>query len=292
MPATPARASPWSPGSAHAGAALGAGRQGDQGADHRPAAPRSSDGVELVGAAGESAGRRSSQASSSVADLVRGDRRAPSREQANGIDEINSAVAQMDEMTQQNAALVEESAASAARSEGQAGMLGELISFFRVGGLAQQEGPGHARGELARGRPASRKASRVRPRPPVRAPPASAAKSGPSRVADGRRCRLEGILAAARLPIGTAPGGRSARARSERCRQRRPRVPPAPGGFPLHRGAAPAAYRHRPGLSQGRDGLLPARPSPARPGLAGFAEYLRAACRAGCGRELACWSTR
>jgi len=54
-------------------------------------------------------------------------------EQTSGIEQINQAVSQMDEMTQQNAALVEEaSAASEAMSE-QASSMNRLIGFFKMG---------------------------------------------------------------------------------------------------------------------------------------------------------------
>ena len=57
-------------------------------------------------------------------------------EQNSGISQINQAIAQMDEMTQQNAALVEEtSAASRAMSE-EATNMNNLIAFFRLGGNA------------------------------------------------------------------------------------------------------------------------------------------------------------
>ncbi|WP_250656858.1 methyl-accepting chemotaxis protein [Alkalimarinus coralli] len=60
-------------------------------------------------------------------------------EQTSGIEQINQAVAQMDEMTQQNAALVEEaSAASEAMSEQASGM-NRLIGFFKVGGYISAE---------------------------------------------------------------------------------------------------------------------------------------------------------
>jgi len=59
-------------------------------------------------------------------------------EQHAGIGQINQAITQMDDMTQQNAALVEEaSAASEALSE-QAGVLNNLVGFFSVGGMASQ----------------------------------------------------------------------------------------------------------------------------------------------------------
>lgn len=56
-----------------------------------------------------------------------------SEEQASGIEEVNQAVSQMDNMTQQNSALVEEAAASAESLNEQAGGLVELMSFFKTG---------------------------------------------------------------------------------------------------------------------------------------------------------------
>lgn len=55
-----------------------------------------------------------------------------SREQSSGIDQINQAVAQMDDMTQQNAALVEESAAASSAMQEQAGSMGEMMKFFTL----------------------------------------------------------------------------------------------------------------------------------------------------------------
>ena len=57
---------------------------------------------------------------------------AASEEQHTGIEQVNHAVAQMDQVTQQNAALVEE-AAAASRSLGEQGrQLTEAIAFFRL----------------------------------------------------------------------------------------------------------------------------------------------------------------
>jgi len=53
-------------------------------------------------------------------------------EQSTGIDEVNSAVTQMDEVTQQNAALVEENTAAAQSMLEQAKTLEELVTFFKV----------------------------------------------------------------------------------------------------------------------------------------------------------------
>ncbi len=55
-----------------------------------------------------------------------------SSQQATGIDEINSAVTQMDEVTQQNAALVEENTAAAQSMLEQAKTLEQLVGFFKV----------------------------------------------------------------------------------------------------------------------------------------------------------------
>ncbi len=53
-------------------------------------------------------------------------------EQSSGINEINTAIAQMDEVTQQNAALVEENSAAAQALVDQANQLERLMRFFQV----------------------------------------------------------------------------------------------------------------------------------------------------------------
>ncbi len=67
-----------------------------------------------------------------VADIV-AEIAAASREQATGLDQINTAVASMDETTQRNGALVEETSAAAQALSGQAHELNELVGFFRTG---------------------------------------------------------------------------------------------------------------------------------------------------------------
>ena len=57
---------------------------------------------------------------------------AASGEQANGIDEMSQAVAHLDEMTQQNAALSEQSAASANSLSGRIEQLNALVATFRT----------------------------------------------------------------------------------------------------------------------------------------------------------------
>jgi methyl-accepting chemotaxis protein len=55
-----------------------------------------------------------------------------STEQSTGIEQVNVAVSQMDEVTQQNAALVEEASASAQALADQAGVLRQAVSVFRI----------------------------------------------------------------------------------------------------------------------------------------------------------------
>jgi methyl-accepting chemotaxis protein len=70
-----------------------------------------------------------------VTDIM-GEISAASREQTTGIEEINSAVTQMDDVTRQNASLVEESAAAAASLQEQADTLARLVATFT---LSQEE---------------------------------------------------------------------------------------------------------------------------------------------------------
>src|SRR5690348_11310388 len=55
-----------------------------------------------------------------------------SQDQAASIEEVNSAVRQMDEMTQHNAALVEETNASIERTEEQAAELARIVEGFTI----------------------------------------------------------------------------------------------------------------------------------------------------------------
>jgi methyl-accepting chemotaxis protein len=60
---------------------------------------------------------------------------AASAEQSTGIDEVNRAIGQMDEVTQQNAALVEQAAAAAGALQDQAAQLAGVVSQFRLAGM-------------------------------------------------------------------------------------------------------------------------------------------------------------
>ncbi|MEB0137464.1 MULTISPECIES: methyl-accepting chemotaxis protein [unclassified Undibacterium] len=58
---------------------------------------------------------------------------AANHEQSSGIEQINQAITQMDEVTQQNAALVEQAAAAAAALETEAGSLSQVVAVFHIG---------------------------------------------------------------------------------------------------------------------------------------------------------------
>lgn len=64
-----------------------------------------------------------------------------SREQSEGIDQVSQAITQMDEITQRNAAVVEEAAAAAEDMQGQAAKLGQLVNAFKLVATAPRNAP-------------------------------------------------------------------------------------------------------------------------------------------------------
>jgi len=96
-------------------------------------------------------------------------------EQSTGIEQINQAVNQMDEITQQNAALVEQAAAAASSMEEQGHHLSETVSVFRLKGASTHSAshlPAPSRPALKRpdlARSAVKRADVKRPDPKSRA---------------------------------------------------------------------------------------------------------------------------
>jgi methyl-accepting chemotaxis protein len=88
------------------------------------------EGVELVNQAG-SALNEIVESIREVASLV-SDIATASAEQALGLEEVGKALAQMDEVTQRNSALVEENAATAQTLEQQAKSMDEQVAYFRT----------------------------------------------------------------------------------------------------------------------------------------------------------------
>jgi methyl-accepting chemotaxis protein len=66
---------------------------------------------------------------------------AASQEQSAGIEQVNQAIGQMDQVTQQNAALVEEATAAAQSLQDQAGKLTEVVSLFKLDGMHAAKAP-------------------------------------------------------------------------------------------------------------------------------------------------------
>lgn len=82
----------------------------------------------------EHAGKTMDQVVASVLRVtgIIGDITTASREQTSGIEQVHQAIAQIDQITQQNAALVEQSSAAAEAMQEQAGKLVNAVSLFRV----------------------------------------------------------------------------------------------------------------------------------------------------------------
>ena len=81
-----------------------------------------------------------------------------SQDQAASIEEVNSAVRQMDEMTQHNAALVEETNAAIEQTEAQAVELDHVVDIFHIEGGQQVAAP-PVRAQPAVAKPAKAKAA-------------------------------------------------------------------------------------------------------------------------------------
>jgi methyl-accepting chemotaxis protein len=137
-------------------AAVEAARAGEQGrgfavvaSEVRSLAQRSADAAKeikaLIGASVDkvaSGARLVSEAGSTMTEIIASVQRvtdtiaeisAATAEQSTGIGQVNSAITALDGMTQQNAALVEQSAAAAESLKTQAGRLSGLVAEFKLG---------------------------------------------------------------------------------------------------------------------------------------------------------------
>jgi methyl-accepting chemotaxis protein len=124
-----------------------------------------SQGVKLVSETGQALGRIVGQVGEISVTIVEIARSA--QEQATGLAEVNSAVSQMDQVTQQNAAMVEQSTAASHALMQEAEELSQLTSRFQLASSGRRAEPKQAR---KTGLDSSRPPPRRPPPPPVREP--------------------------------------------------------------------------------------------------------------------------
>jgi methyl-accepting chemotaxis protein len=103
------------------------------------------DGAKLVDQAGATMGDIVGSVKR-VTDII-GEIAAATEEQTAGIGQINEAIAQMDQVTQQNASLVEQATAASSAMQDQAGQLLQAVSVFKLAKSAQSGVTSHARPE-------------------------------------------------------------------------------------------------------------------------------------------------
>jgi methyl-accepting chemotaxis protein len=108
---------------------------------------------------------------------------AASQEQTSGIEQINQAISQMDDVTQQNAGLVEEAAAASEALQSQAAKLAELVSVFRLDDRASAVAPAAAPAAPVRAAKAVTALAAPKPAPVAR--PAQAQARAPAKAKAG-----------------------------------------------------------------------------------------------------------
>ncbi|MET3134342.1 methyl-accepting chemotaxis protein [Oxalobacteraceae bacterium GrIS 1.11] len=111
--------------------------------------------VEQVDAGGKLVGQAGDTMNQIVASVQRvtdimGEISSASHEQEAGIEQINQAIGEMDTVTQQNAALVEEAAAAAASLQEQAATLQQVVGVFTLDGAPARPAPVARRADVLR----------------------------------------------------------------------------------------------------------------------------------------------
>ena len=159
-------------------------------------------GARLVQDAGSTMGEIVSSVQR-VSDII-GEISAAATEQSAGIGQVNGSVVQLDQMTQQNAALVEQSAAAAESLKDQAGRLAGAVASFRLGDAAPEASAPIA---AAAPKPAAAKATAT-PKPAAAAPAKPAAATAKPAAAT-----RPAAAAATSAPPAAAPKAAAAPAR-------------------------------------------------------------------------------
>ena len=195
------------------------------------------DSVTKVGAGSQQVERAGATMQEIVASVKRvtdimGEISAASDEQSSGIDQVNRAVSQMDEVTQQNAALVEEAAAAAGSLQEQAERLVQAVAVFKINAGEVIEVPARQLAQQAQPQRAPRVAAPAPAKAPAKAP-VDAPAEAPARSAPAVRL----THAARAKPAAAAEGATAARP----LRRPAPR-PAAPAGEAK---PAPAASRRQ-----------------------------------------------
>ena len=215
-------------------AAVEAARAGEQGrgfavvaSEVRSLAGRSADAAKeikaLIGASVErveTGSRLVQEAGTTMEDIVQsvqrvtdmiGEITAASTEQSSGISQVNQAVGNLDQMTQQNAALVEESAAAAQSLREQAEQLAQVVSTFKLGGEAalavRMPAPQAPRTTPRAVVPPARRAASASSAPRIQADRGATAKPAPASVAAKRPALRAPVAPAVRKTASAAPGG-------------------------------------------------------------------------------------
>ncbi|CUJ70843.1 Ribose and galactose chemoreceptor protein [Achromobacter xylosoxidans] len=168
--------------------------------------------------------RSLAQRSAQAAKEIKG-----SEEQSSGIDQVNRAVSQMDEVTQQNAALVEEAAAAAGSLQEQAQRLAEAVAVFKINAGDVIEVP-------------ARQLAQHRSAPRVAAPQAETVAPTPAPAPTAAAPAARQTAPAARL-THSAPRAKTATA--EAASAARPPRRPAPRAAANDAKPAPAATRRQ-----------------------------------------------
>ncbi|MFY3300721.1 methyl-accepting chemotaxis protein [Achromobacter xylosoxidans] len=192
------------------------------------------DSVSKVGAGSQQVERAGATMQEIVASVKRvtdimGEISAASEEQSSGIDQVNRAVSQMDEVTQQNAALVEEAAAAAGSLQEQAQRLAEAVAVFKINAGDVIEVP-------------ARQLAQHRGAPRVAAPQAETVAPTPAPAPTAAAPAARQTAPAARL-THSAPRAKTATA--EAASAARPPRRPAPRAAANDAKPAPAATRRQ-----------------------------------------------
>ncbi|MFY1874302.1 methyl-accepting chemotaxis protein [Achromobacter xylosoxidans] len=192
------------------------------------------DSVSKVGAGSQQVERAGATMQEIVASVKRvtdimGEISAASEEQSSGIDQVNRAVSQMDEVTQQNAALVEEAAAAAGSLQEQAQRLAEAVAVFKINAGDVIEVP-------------ARQLAQHRSAPRVAAPQAETVAPTPAPAPTAAAPAARQTAPAARL---THSALRAKTATAEAASAARPPRRPAPRAAANDAKPAPAATRRQ-----------------------------------------------